>query len=118
MSEQGEAWRISENPPDGLNPFRFRILGGEGRETRPVAMFMHLTDAENCIADHDAARQRDLAVSALQRSAEWQIACLRSNAYTPSVDRDEAAAVWRECAQALAAIDATQPENASKENGQ
>lgn len=57
MSEAGETWRISENPPDGLNPFRWRLLGGGGRKTRPIAMFMHENDIERVVADHEAAMQ-------------------------------------------------------------
>ena len=52
-----ETWHISENPPDGLNPFRFRLLGGEGRETRLIAMFIHLTDIEKVVADHASAEK-------------------------------------------------------------
>ena len=48
MSAETQGWRIvSENFSEA---FKYRIVSGVGRETRPVALFMHLTDAETCVA--------------------------------------------------------------------
>ena len=63
---EGEGWRISESPPDGSWPFRIRVLAGEQRETRVVAMFMLQADAEGACADHNAAASLRMATEALR----------------------------------------------------
>ena len=49
---QPEQWRVIEGVADGTSLMPHRIVGGQGRETRPIATFMHLTDAENAVTDH------------------------------------------------------------------
>ena len=68
---EGE-WRLSENTGYGSEAFKWRIIAGTGREARPVAIFMHLTDAENAVADHQAAA-RVPALEALLARADGEL---------------------------------------------
>ena len=65
-----EQWRVIEGVADGTSLMPHRVVGGVGRETRPVASFMHLTDAENTAADHNAAAKLQQALEALREQGE------------------------------------------------